>query len=57
MSHYSIRCRKCGKTLENSFCAFCEHCKDALLVTEYHDPRFMESAADGRLEVQLASGA
>jgi cysteate synthase len=47
MSHYSIRCRKCGKTLENSFCAFCEHCKDALLVTEYHDQRFVESGAEG----------
>jgi len=46
MSHYSIRCRKCGKTLENSYCAFCEHCKDALLVTEY-DQRFVESTADG----------
>ena len=47
MSHYSIRCRKCGKVLENSFCAFCEHCKDALLVTEYHDRRFTESSARG----------
>ncbi len=47
MSHYSIRCRKCGKTLENSYCAFCEHCKDALLVTEYHDRQFRESGADG----------
>ena len=40
MSHYSIRCRKCGKTLENAYCAFCEHCNDALLVTEYRDTRF-----------------
>jgi len=47
MSHYSIKCRKCGKVLEDSFCAFCEHCKDALLVTEYHDSRFMESGAAG----------
>jgi cysteate synthase len=47
MSHYSIRCRNCGKILENAFCAFCEHCKDALLVTEYHDTRFAELGADG----------
>lgn len=47
MSHYSIRCRKCGKILENSYCAFCEHCKDALLVTEYHDHRFTERGANG----------
>jgi len=42
MSHFSIRCRKCNTILENSYCAFCEHCKDALLVTEYHDTRFTE---------------
>ena len=47
MSHYSIRCRKCGKLLENSYCAFCEHCKDALLVTEYRDHRFTESGTNG----------
>lgn len=47
MSHFSIQCRKCGKTLEHSFCAFCEHCKDALLVTNYHDARFEERGADG----------
>jgi cysteate synthase len=47
MSHYSIQCRNCGKTLENSYCAFCEHCKDALLVTHYNDARFTESAAEG----------
>jgi cysteate synthase len=47
MSHFSIRCRKCGKTLEHAYCAFCEHCKDALLVTEYRDTRFEERGADG----------
>ncbi len=47
MSHFSIQCRNCGKTLENAYCAFCEHCKDALLVTQYHDTRFFESAATG----------
>ena len=47
MSHFSIKCRKCGKTLEHAFCAFCEHCKDALLVTDYHDTRFAERGTDG----------
>jgi cysteate synthase len=47
MSHFSIKCRKCGKALDNAFCAFCEHCKDALLVTDYHDARFAESGAEG----------
>ncbi len=47
MSHYSIKCRKCGKVLENSYCALCEHCKDALLVTEYRDRQFAESGATG----------
>lgn len=47
MSHFSIQCRNCGKILENAYCAFCEHCKDALLVTRYHDARFSESAASG----------
>jgi cysteate synthase len=46
MSHFSLRCRKCGKILENAYCAFCEHCKDALLVTEYRDRRFTESGAN-----------
>jgi cysteate synthase len=44
MSHYSIKCRKCGKILENSYCAFCEHCADALLVTEYREAQFAEQA-------------
>jgi cysteate synthase len=47
MSHYSIQCKHCGKQLENSYCAFCEHCKDALLITDYHDTHFAESSADG----------
>ncbi|GAB4488120.1 MAG: cysteate synthase [Thermodesulfovibrionales bacterium] len=38
MSHYRIRCRKCGEILQDAFCAFCEHCSSALLVTEYGDP-------------------
>jgi cysteate synthase len=47
MSHFSIKCRACGKTLENSFCAFCEHCKDALLLSDYHDAPFTASDAQG----------
>ncbi len=47
MSHFSIRCKNCNTTLENSFCALCEHCKDSLLVTEYKDIHFTQSAAPG----------
>jgi cysteate synthase len=47
MSHFSIQCRKCGTKLEGTYCAFCEHCKDALLVTDYKDARFTESRAPG----------
>ncbi len=47
MSHFSIKCSACGKVLENSFCAFCEHCKDSLLVTGYHDARFHENGNYG----------
>lgn len=47
MSHFNIRCRECGKILENVYCAFCEHCKDALLVTEYHDKLFSEKESRG----------
>jgi cysteate synthase len=46
MSHFSIKCRACGAVLENSFCAFCEHCKDALLVTDYHGVPFSEGNRD-----------
>ncbi len=35
MSHFKIRCRNCGTELKDVFCAFCEHCKNALLVTAY----------------------
>lgn len=37
MSHFSIICRGCGKELTDVYCAFCEHCKDTLLVTNYKD--------------------
>ncbi len=47
MSHFSIRCRKCDKVLENTYCAFCEHCVDALLITEYHEKEFKELDREG----------
>ncbi len=47
MSHFSIRCRNCGKKLEDVYCAFCEHCKDSLLITEYNDIHFIESDTRG----------
>jgi len=40
MSHFAIGCRRCGKALEEVYCAFCEHCEDSLLVTQYKDRRF-----------------
>ncbi len=42
-----MRCRNCGKELKEVFCAFCEHCKDALLVTDYKDIHFSESDSMG----------
>jgi cysteate synthase len=47
MSHFAIRCRKCAKALEHVYCAFCEHCANALLITEYNDHEFSESGAEG----------
>ena len=46
MSHFSIKCRKCGKVLEHSYCAFCEHCADALLITQY-SAQFSEQGGEG----------
>jgi cysteate synthase len=42
MSHFEIKCRKCGKVLKENHCAFCEHCKDTLLVTDYKEKNFAE---------------
>ncbi len=47
MSHFTIRCRNCGKVLGDVYCAFCEHCKDALLVTEYKERNFREDRGRG----------
>ena len=46
MSHYTIKCRKCGTTLTDTHCAYCEHCTDSLLVTEYHVP-FSDRSGEG----------
>ncbi len=47
MSHFRIRCRNCGKVLVDTYCAFCEHCKGALLITEYLDREFRVSDRGG----------
>ncbi|MHB8836759.1 MAG: cysteate synthase [Candidatus Methylomirabilia bacterium] len=47
MSHFGLRCRKCAKLLEDSCCAFCEHCRDALLVSDYGGVPFSEQAGAG----------
>jgi cysteate synthase len=47
MSHYSIRCRNCNTVIDNSPFTVSEHCKDSLLVTEYRDVQFRQSAAPG----------
>jgi len=47
MSHFKIRCRDCGEVLEDVYCAFCEHCKNALLVTEYNEVSFNDNLREG----------
>ncbi len=47
MSHFRIRCGKCGTVLREAYCAFCEHCAGSLLVTEYESERFEESGGEG----------
>ncbi len=47
MGHFTIRCRKCGTELEKVYCAFCEHCVDALLVTEYREKTFRHEKEKG----------
>jgi cysteate synthase len=46
MSHFQIRCRKCGKVLKDTYCAFCEHCANSLLTTEYLVP-FRDDCGQG----------
>jgi cysteate synthase len=47
MSHYNIVCRNCGTVLREVYCAFCEHCRDSLLVTRYRDRHFVENGTEG----------
>jgi len=47
MSHYVLRCGKCDKVLKDTYCAFCEHCRDALLVTDYQETSFAERGSNG----------
>ncbi len=47
MSHFTIRCRNCGTELKEVYCAFCEHCRDALLVTEYAEKEFRYDGGNG----------
>ncbi|MBI5634061.1 MAG: cysteate synthase [Nitrospirae bacterium] len=46
MSHFTITCRGCGKELKDVYCAFCEHCANSLLVTDYKDP-FRDDCGSG----------
>ncbi|RMG68037.1 MAG: cysteate synthase [Nitrospirae bacterium] len=47
MPHYKIRCKHCGSLLKDTYCAFCEHCQNALLVTEYNDTSFRYDCGEG----------
>ncbi len=47
MSHFDIVCRKCGTVLKETYCAFCEHCSDALLITRYKEKMFSEGGGEG----------
>ncbi|MEJ2696062.1 MAG: cysteate synthase [Candidatus Sulfobium sp.] len=47
MSHFTIRCTNCGAELKEVYCAFCEHCVNALLVTEYKDKTFIRKKDRG----------
>lgn len=47
MSHFDIVCRKCGTVLRETYCAFCEHCSDALLITRYKERMFSEGEGEG----------
>jgi len=42
MSHYTVRCRKCGNVLKETNGVLRVHCDDALLVTEYSEDQFKE---------------
>ena len=37
MSHFTLRCKKCRAEIKDVYCAFCEHCSGALLISEYKE--------------------
>ena len=43
MSHYTVRCRKCGNVLKETDGVLRGHCDDALLVTEYSETQFKKN--------------
>ena len=47
MPHFRIKCKNCGTLLKDTYCAFCEHCSNALLVTEYSDKDFQYNRGEG----------
>jgi len=47
MSHFVIKCVKCGSELEEVYCAFCEHCRESLLITEYREKEFRDDRGKG----------
>jgi cysteate synthase len=47
MSHYFLKCRKCGEVLNGSYGTFPEHCENALLVTDYQRKEFSEKENTG----------
>jgi cysteate synthase len=47
VSHFTIRCSSCGTELKEVYCAFCEHCRDALLVTQYNEKEFRSDGGSG----------
>ncbi len=47
MSHFKITCRKCSKALADTYCAFCEHCPNSLLVTDYIEKEFRDDKGEG----------
>ena len=47
MPHFRIKCKSCGTVLKDTYCAFCEHCVNALLVTEYNDIKFNADGGEG----------
>ena len=47
MSHFVTRCRNCGKILKEVNCTSCDHCSEALLVTEYKEKEFRDDRGEG----------